>query len=827
MNSLLLDLRHAIRQLRRTPVFTLVAALSLGLGIGANTALFSLVNAALLKPLPVRDPGQVVAVFTSDSSGPAYGGTSYPDFLDFREQSEAFAGLSAYLLQPVAIVGQEGQSARLWAELATGNYFTTLGIPIARGRALGPEDDRPEASAAVLSHDLWRHRFGGDPAVLGRPLTLSGRTFTIVGVAAPGFSGLVRGLAADLWLPLAARPALDADSGPLTDRGSRGLRILGRLAPGVSLEAAEAQLAVLASQLQRAYPAEWTDERGQPRRISLLPESRVRIDPRMSGPLAAFSALLMAVVGLVLLIACANIAGFVLARAAERRREVAIRLSLGAGRARVVRQFLTENVLLAALGGGIGWLVAVWATSLVASLRLPLPLPIRFETAPDARVLGFALLVSLATGIALGLAPAIQASRPDLVPALRDETRTGAARRSHVRQVLVIAEVALCLVLLVGGGLFLKSLRNAAAIHPGFDPRNVLLLSADLTLAGYDANRAAAFEEELSDRLLEVPGVAAAGLAAALPLDPHAQARRRVRVPGYPEKPGEDMDARLGVVGAGYFEALGIPILHGRGFRAADRPDAPGVAVVNETFAQRFWRGQDAIGRTFRAGDEDGPELEVVGVAANGKYGSLSEDPLPLYYEPFAQDFRFARRLGAFMPAAIAVRTTGDPLAQAAALRDAVQSLDARLPVYGARTLEQHLGVALLPARVAGYALGFFGLLGLGLASLGLAGIVAYSVSQRTHEIGVRVALGASRADVLRMVLGEGMKLTLAGLAVGLLLAAAAARLVAGLLLGLSAGDPATFLGVAALLALTGLLACYLPARRALRVDPMAALRRE
>lgn len=826
MNTLLLDLRHAIRQLAKTPVFTLVAALSLGLGIGANTAIFSLVNGALLKPLPVRDPGRVVALFTSDYSGSDYGGTSYLDFLDFRERSDAFEGLSAYVLQPVAFAGLEGQSARLWAELATPDYFATLGLPIARGRALGQEDDRPEASAAVLSHDLWQRRFGGDPGVVGRTLTLSGRTFTIVGVAAPGFAGLVRGLAADLWLPLAARPALDPDSGSLTDRGARGLRILGRLRPGVGMQATQAQLAVLADQLHRAYPDEWTEVRGGPRRISLLPESRVRIDPRMSGPLAAFSALLMGVVGLVLLIACANIAGFVLTRAAERRREVAIRLSLGAGRARVVRQFLTENILLAALGGVLGWLVAVWATSLVAALRLPLPLPIRFETAPDARVLAFALLVSLATGIVLGLVPALQASSPDLLPALRDEARTGADRRSHARQVFVIAEVALCLVLLVGGGLFLKSLRHATAIDPGFEPRNVLLLSADLSLAGYDANRAAAFETELAERLRGVGGVEAAGLAAAMPLDPHAQARRRVRVPGYPEKPGEDMEVHLGVVGSGYFEALGIPILRGRGFRLADRPDGPGVVVVNEAFAERFWPGEDAVGRTFRTGD-DGPELEVVGVARNGKYGSLSEDPLPFFYEPYVQDFRFARRFGAFMPAAIAVRTTGDPLALAAVLRDAVQSLDARLPVYGPRTLEQHLGVALLPARVAGYALGVFGLLGLGLASLGLAGIVAYSVSQRTHEIGVRVALGASRSDVLRMVLGDGMRLTFAGLGLGLLLAAPAARMVSGMLLGLSAADPATFLGVVALLALTGLLACYVPARGALRVDPMAALRRE
>jgi predicted permease len=443
------------------------------------------------------------------------------------------------------------------------------------------------------------------------------------------------------------------------------------------------------------------------------------------------------------------------------------------------------------------------------------------------RVLGFALLVTLATGVALGLFPSLQASRPDLLPALRDEARTGAARRSRLRQALVVAEVALCLVLLVGGGLFLRSLRNTSAIDPGFDPRGVLLLSADLGLAGYDAPRAAAFAGELAERLRAVPGVEAAGLAAALPLDPHAQARRRVRVPGYTEKPGEDMEVNLGVVGTGYFEALRIPILRGRAFSQADLPGSPRVVVVNESFARRFWPGLDPIGRTFRTGGEDGPTLEVVGLARDGKYGSLGEDPRAFFYEPFVQDFDFARRLGAFMPAAIAVRTTGDPLQRAAALRTLVQSLDPRLPVYGARSLEQHLGVALLPARVAGYALGFFGLLGLGLASLGLAGIVAYSVSQRTHEIGVRVALGARRADVLRLVLGEGLRLTALGLAIGAGLALATARLVAGLLRGVSASDPATYLGVAGLLALTALLASYLPARRAMRVDPISALRYE
>jgi predicted permease len=828
VNSLLLDLRHAIRQMLKAPVFTVVATLSLGLGIGANTAIFSLVNGVLLKPLPVRAPGEVVAVFTSDFSGPPYGGSSHPDYLDFREKCDAFAGLSAYTLQPVAILGEEGQSARLWAELVTGDYFATLGIPIARGRALAPEDDRPEAAAAVLSHDVWQRRFASDPDVLGRPLTLSGRTFTVVGVAAPGFAGLVRGLAADLWLPLSARPALNPDASPLSDRRSRAYRILGRLKPGVGLATAQSQLSVLASQLHKAYPDEWSDVRREPRRISVLPESAARVDPRMSGPLSAFSVLLMGVVGLVLLIACANIAGLVLARAAERGSEVAIRLSLGASRARIVRQFLTENLMLALLGGGAGWLLAVWATALVGSLRLPLPLPLRLEIMPDARVVGFALAVSLATGIVLGLVPGLQASRPDLLPALRHEARTGAAHRSRLRQVLVIAEVAFCLVLLVGGGLFLRSLRNATAIDPGFDPRNVLVLSADLSLAGYDATRAAAFQGELAERLRGVPGVEAAGLAAALPLDPHAQSRRRVYVPGYTEQPGEDMEVHLGVVGPGYFDALRIPILRGRGFGPADVAEAPGVVMVNEAFARRFWPGQDPIGRTMRAAGDDGPLLEVVGVAGDGKYGSLSEDPLPFFYEPFVQDFRFARRMGAFMPAAIAVRVGGDPLAHAATLRDAVQSLDPSLPVYGARTLEQHLGVALLPARVAGYALGFFGLLGLGLASLGLSGIVAYSVSQRTHEIGVRVALGASRSDVLRLVLAEGMRLTVIGLAVGLLLAFLAGRLVSGLLLGgLSAADPATFLAVGVLLVLMALVASYLPARRALRVDPMAALRRE
>lgn len=825
MHGLAMDARLAARRLGASPGFALTAVLSLGLGIGATTTLASLVQAVLLRPLPVAEPERVVAVYTSDFSGPAYGGSSYPDYLDYRA-SGVFDGLVAYQTAPLGLAS-EGVSARVWAEFVTGDYFATLGIPVARGRAIAPADDRAGApSVAVVSHALWQRLFGGDASVLGRKLTLSGRPFTVVGVAEPGFSGLTRGLAMDAWVPMAARPLLGADPRALESRGDRSLLLLGRLPAGTPLPAAEARLRTLAASLREAHPQEWTDVRRETRRIGLLPEWQARLQPMLAGPVQVFLALLGAIAALVLLAACANVANLFLARLLRRRREVAVRLSLGAGRGRLVRQFLAETLLVALVGGALGTLLAYAATGAIASARLPLPVPVALDVQPDPRVLAFALAVSLATGLGLGLLPSLAAARVDVLPGLKDGTpaRLG---RGRLRGAFVVAQVALSLVLLCGAFLFLRGLGRAAAIDPGFDGGPVLAVPADLVLSGYDEARTAGFEGRVRERVGGVPGVTAVALAANVHLDPLSTVRRGLMIEGYTSAAEEDMEVHAAAVGAGFFETLGLPLVRGRGFTHADRPGAPRVAVVNETFARRYWPGQDPIGRRLSTSGAEGPFLDVVGVARDAKYGTLGEDPRAFFYVAFAQDHAFVRSMGEFVPATVLVRTSGDARARAAAVSQAVQDVDPRLAVAPARPLSDLVGLSTLPSRVAGGALLAFGALGLGLSALGLSGVVAQSVAQRTREFGVRVAIGARRGQIVRLALDEGLRLVAVGLVLGLGLGLVLARLASSLLFGLSAVDPVTFAGAPALLLCVAAVAAWLPARRASRVDPVTCLRSE
>lgn len=816
------DLRLAARRLRGSPGFTAAAVLSLGLGIGASTTVFGLVDALLLRPLPVADPGTVVAVYTSDFSGPAHGATSYPDYLAFRD-SGAFDGLVAYTMAPLGLAG-EG-AGRVWSEIVTGDYFTTLGIPVARGRGLTPADDRPGAPAVVvLSHALWQRAFGGDAGVAGRTVTLSGRPFTVVGVAGPGFSGLTRGLAMDLWVPMAARPALTGDPRVLENRGERGLMLLGRLREGRPA-VAQARLHALAQSLRAQYPQEWTDVRQEARRISLLPEWQARIQPMLSGPVNAFLALLAAIVLLVLLAACANVATLFLARLVRRRREVAVRLSLGAGRGRLVRQFVCETLLVAILGGALGVALAFGAAEAVAAMRLPLPVTLTLDLRPDLRVLGFAVGMSLLAGVALGLFPSLQASRVDVLPGLKDAG--GRWGRSRLRGAFVVSQIALSLVLLSGALLFVRGLDRAAAIDPGFDAGPVLAVPADLVLSGCDEGRTAAYQQRLIERVSALPGVEAVALASNVHLDPLSSMRRGLAVQGYVPAADEDMEVHSAAVGAGFFDALRLPIVRGRAFTADDRPGRPLVAIVNESFARRYFPGQDPLGRRLSTRGDDGPFLEVVGVARDAKYATLGESPRPFFYVPFVQDFRFVQSVGSFLPATVLVRTAGDPAGDAAAIRQAVQDLDATVSLSPPRPLVDLLGLSVLPTRVAGVALGAFGALGLGLAALGLSGVVAQSVAQRTREFGVRLALGAGRGHVVRLALSEGAWLVAIGAGAGLVVALALARGAAGFLYGLPPSDPLTFTVAVAVLMAVALGASFLPARRAGRVDPAASLRSE
>ena len=817
MDTLRQDLRQAARLLVKDPGFTVVAVLSLGLGIGANTAIFSLVNALLLRPMPVAQPHEIVSVYTSDFSGPLFGASSYPDYQDFR-RLDALAGLVAWAPTPVAL-SQDGGHQRLFAEMVSASYFDVLGVRPVLGRGFVPEEDTAPAAVAVISHALWQGGFGADPAIVGKSLVLNGTPFQVVGVAPPGYGGLMRGLAMDVWLPLSMHAVARPGSSEL-HRGNRGLFLTGRLKPGTDRAAAQARFDALAAELRAAHPRQWTDVQQRGRVVTLVSEAGSRIFPEVRGPVLGFVALLMTVVGLVLLIACANLANLLLARAAARRREIGIRVALGAGRFRLVRQLLTESLLLGALGGALGLLWASWGTDVIAGFRPPVPVPLLIDLRPDGRVLAFTAAVSLLTGVLFGLAPALSATRRDLVSALKDDTASvaGARWRSRLRGILVGGQVSVALLLLVGSGLFLRSLRNAHTIDLGFEPGGLALASVDLALAGYKEDAGRDFYGRVLASTRDLPGVVAATLVKDAPLG-LGGGRRRVVIEGYTPRPGEDMEVSLTAVGPGFFDTFRIPLRRGRAFRESDDAAAPLVAIVNESFVRRYWPGQDPIGRQLRMRGEQAPAMEVIGVARDGKYRTLGEDPRPFLYVPLFQDFDPSVTLVA--------RTAGSPAELAALLPRRLAALDPRVPAFDVKTMDEHLRFALLPARLAAAVLGSFGTVALLLAALGLYGVMSYVVSQRRREVGIRMALGARRSDVIRLVLGHGMRLTVAGAACGLAAALALTRLVSGLLYGISPTDPWTLLGVTGVLAAVAFLSCLLPARRAAGVDPVVALRFE
>jgi predicted permease len=825
MQTLIQDLRYGARMLWKQPGFTLIVALTLSLGIGANGVIFSLVNALLLRPLPVEKPEQLAAVYTSDFSSGDFGATSYLDYVDFRDRNRVFAELAAYQPPQPLSLNIDGTNERMFGEIVSGNYFSTLGLKPSLGRGFLPEEDRTpgERSVAVISHKLWQTRFGGDPATVGRSVNINGHPFTIVGVAPEKFAGVLRGFAADWWIPAMMMKEASPGSDNLSHRSNRSFLVMGRMKPGVTLQQSQSDFNSIAAQLYKEWPAHWENIRRQSRSVSVTPESEARLMPGMRMPLVIFMALLMTVAGLVLLIACANIANLLLARATARRKEIAIRLAIGAGRRRLIRQLLTESVMLALLGGGSGLLLAGWGADLLMAFKPPLPIPVELDLHGDWRVFGFMFGLSLLTGIVFGLAPALAASRPDVIASLKDET--GAAitggRPGRLRGSLVVTQVAVSLLLLICAGLFLRSLRNASAIDPGFDADNLLALSMDLKLQGYDETKGRNFTDQLLERVRSLPGVISASVTDQLPLG-FDGARRGVTIEGYMAQPGESTEINSSFVAPGYFETLRIPLSQGRTLQPQDGANAPGVALVNEAFARRYWPGQSPVGKRIqmgavRSGVNDAPYITVIGVAPDGKYATLGEDATPFIYFNLAQNFGLSQTL--------VVRTQGNPLDSLAAVRGEVAALDKNLPLYDVKTMRQHLGLALLPARLAGGVLGIFGLVALALAAAGIYGVMAYSVAQRTREIGIRMALGADRRDVVRLVARQGMTLVVTGMAIGLAAALALTQLLKSLLFGVSATDPLTFTAIALLLTFVALLACWIPARRATKVDPMVALR--
>ncbi|HVG21093.1 MAG TPA: ABC transporter permease [Blastocatellia bacterium] len=818
MENLINDIRYGFRMLIKSPGFTTVAVLSLALGIGANTAIFSIISAFLFAPLPVEEPTRLVSIFTTDVKNPGNLPVSHYNFLDYRDKSDVFAGVLSYNFAQVNLNRGAGEAKQLFAEVVSGNYFDLLGVKIPYGRGFLPDEDKTPGThpVVVISYGCWQRDFGGDPSVVNQNVSLNRRDFTVVGIAPKDFTGTEVGAAPDLWVPMMMHNELQPDLAIFYDN-RRGLafNLVGRLKPGVTLSQAQDSLGRLASQLEQEYKA---DNEG--RNVKLIPLLEARMDPGGDGRLMKSSIILMSIVGTVLLIACANVTNLLLARATRRRREIAIRLAIGASRARLIRQLMTESLFLSLVGGAVGFLIAFWTKDLITSL-VPFGVgPNGSGASLDPRVLAFTFVISVVSGALFGLAPALQASRPDLVPTLKGEVTAQTSERGFgvsLRKLLVVLQVALSLSALITAGLFVRSLQKAKEVNPGFVSDNVLLMGFDMGREGYSEAQAKQFHRQLLERVQAIPGVQHATIARNRPFG--GGFARSVFIEGQEAPPGgRGVLVQTNVIGPKFFETLGVPLLKGRDFTDADRENAPLVVIINETMANRFWPNQDALGKRFKFfGDKT--YREVAGIASDSKVNSLTEQRRAYVYLPMLQEYS--------PQVNIEVRTLGDPKNMVAALRSEVKALDPNISVLNVETLNDRVGASLQGERSQASLLGVAGLLALLLASIGLYGVMAYSVAQRTREIGIRMALGASRRDVLGLVLRQGASLISVGVVIGLGAAFAFTRMLASSLFGVTAADPLTFAGTSALLVAVALLATYFPARRATKVDPIIALRYE
>jgi predicted permease len=823
------DLKIAFRWLRRSPGFAAVAILSLGLGIGANTAMFSLVDAVLLRPIPVEDPDSLVDVFTNSNDGDEYATTSYPDYLDIKAQNTVFSEMTGYsmMLAPLNL----GDRARLvMGHIVTANHFEMLGVRPLLGRGLQGSDDEPGAErVVVISHRMWQSDFGSDPAIIGKPLQLRGQSYSIVGVAPAAFTGVIPVMVPELWLPIAyadeVEPAGMQDNIPsptgrtrLERRGSRWMFIKGRLKPGVTAAAARANVEVIGAQLAAAHPQTNTN-----RRMSAIATNDVRmLVPQASGALSVGSAGVMAVVGLVLLIACANVAGMLLARASARNREISVRLAIGASRLHIVRQMLCEGMVLGVAGAALAVALAWALVRALLTMKLPLPGTIMLDVRLDWRVLAFAVGVAVLAGILAALTPALKASSMRLSGDLRGEiasARVG-GRRWALRDILVVTQLALTTVLLVVAGLLLRSLVLSQSADVGFRTAGLAMVSADTGMVRYEAERSEQFWQQALERVGAMPGVESVALVSPrMPFDVNFN-QTNIRVDGksYASEDQGDTVANVAVT-PDYFATLDVPIVEGRGFTDADRRGAPMVAVVNETMARRFWPNESAVGKTFELTFGSGQKFQVIGVSKDHRVYSVNERPAPyLHFSALQRPSRYNF---------VVARTRGDAAQLLGALRRDLLTLEPGLVFIGSSTMASSVELSLLPQRAAAWlALGFGGV-GTLLAAIGLYGVIAFSVARRTREIGVRVAVGAAASDVLSLVLRQGLILALVGAAAGALLAAAGARLMSGLLYQVGAFDPIAWTAALSVLLAAALAANLIPARRAMRVDPVTALRTE
>lgn len=824
LSTLWQDTRYALRTLRKQPGFTLVAVASLAVGIGLNSTIFTMVDALLFRPLPFANAEQLVSVYTSDERAEAYGSTSYPDLLDWRAADLPFDGLVGHAMM-FAAVSISGDNRLAFGEVVTTNYFDVLGVPLARGRGFLPDEELREGAApvTVISDTLWRRDFGARSDILGQTITIRNRPYTVVGVAPAAFNGIMPGVVADLWVPVSmvddVEPAGQIDVVPsatgttrLQQRGSRWLFVKGRVRPGVPLAAASEQLRAVMAGLEQAHPVS-----NRARRAVITPAGSVRFHPDLDRILKPVSLVLLASVCLVLLVACANLAGMLLARGAARVREMALRSALGAGRGRLIRQMAVESLVLSSLGGVAGLLLSTWATSVLLSLSLPIEIPISLALPIDWRVVVFTGGLSVLTGLTFGVLPALRASRPDLVPALKDEgALTTPGRRFGLRQGLVVTQVAVSVVLLVGGLLLTRSLIAALDTDPGFAPKGLVAATISLDMHGYDEARGKQFFERATERARLLPGVESVTTVDRLPFSPNIHTTTVV-VDGRPEAtPPQGLSVDTNSVTPEYFDTLGVPLVAGRRFDTRDTPDATRAAIVSEAFATRYFPN-GAVGGRLRMRDQSGLPVEIVGVTRDYNVRSVAETPRPVVH--------FARSQRPSSAGSLLIRTASDPAQTVLGVERELRALEPQLVFLELGPLDRQIATSLLPVSL-GAAL-FSGLAGLAmlLAGLGLYGVIAFSVARRSREIGIRMALGSTRGLVLRQILHEALVLVAIGTAVGAVLAWRGTAALSSVLVGITATDPWSYILAMGLLVMTAIVAAIIPARRAASVDPLIALR--
>ena len=819
MNNLLQDVKYAVRMLAKNPAFTAVAILTLALGIGANTAIFTVVNEAMVRPRPgIGAPEGIVDIGRSDR-GQGFDNMSYPNFRDYRERNTTLAAMAALEIEPRAVSlggGAEG-AERVYATPVSGNYFDVLQVKAHAGRFFLPEEDRVQGAVpvVVLSHGFWQRRFRSDAGIVGSTIKLNGLGYTVVGVAAPEFRGTIP-VVPDLWIPMMMVEDMRNSPGLLDCRQCSFMIAVGRLKPGVTVGQAQAEFNSISAALEKEYPRE-----NEGRGANLYPS---RLFPgTLQYMVGAFLGLLMVIVGLVIVIASVNVAGMMLVRAMARRKEIAVRLAIGAGRGHIIKQMVAEGVLLFLAGGVVGLVFASWMRNGLVRLLPALPFPVTFDLQLDWRVVLFALGMSLVAGLIASLVPALQASRPDLLTALKDDGQGGGFRRMRLRSALVLGQVALSLVLLICAGLFMRALNTAASINPGFNMAGLHAVGMDFSLAGMQQDDGTEFAYRFLERVRAVPGVKSASWAWSVPLDGGGRGLGAFYVPGTSSPDGTpSWNFDWSVITPGYFETMGIPLVRGRDFNEGDNSTAQRVAIINERAARLIWPEQDPLGKTFQMGDPRRPEtlrnVVIVGVARDQKYRSLDDEPRNFAFVPLRQRF--------VPPMSLMVRTE-NAAAVFPSIRAVLRELNPNLPILNILSMDQYAALSMFPQRVASWVSGTLGLVGLTLVGMGIYGVMAFSIEQRTREIGVRMALGADRGNVLRMVLAQGLRLAGWGIAIGLGLSAAASQLLSSLLYGVSALDPVTFGGVAAVVLTVGTLATLVPARRATQVDPLVALRYE